>query len=104
LTNIHFFKVKIKIQKLLLFAKYNFKMEQKSKFFKKTNEEEINEEEDKETDDIIEELSKIPKFVNKPPTANFSTSGGSVKSKLKRYEPIDWNNYFPNSALINNVS
>jgi hypothetical protein len=76
-------------------------MEGRSKFFKREKEDDIDEE-DKETDDIIEELSKIPKFVSKPPQGSFTAPGGN-KLKQKRYEPIEWNKYFTNTALVDEV-
>ncbi len=77
-------------------------MEGKSKFFKREKEDDL-EDDDKETDDIIEELSRIPKFVNKPPQGSFSAPEGN-KLKHKRYEPIDWKKYFTNTALIDEVN
>ena len=76
---------------------------EKSKFYIQKHEEEREEEEDKETDDIIEELSKIPKFVSKAPLPNKSASNPISKSRLKRYEPIDWKTYFTNTALVDDV-
>lgn len=76
-------------------------MEGRSKFFKREKEDDL-EDDHKETEDVIEELSRIPKFVNKPPQVSLSAPEGN-KLKQKRYEPIDWNKYFTNTALVNEV-
>ena len=73
--------------------------------------EEDKDDNEKELDDEIKEyivlnifrLSKIPKVTYKSEFPKFEIPKSSTTKKIKKFDPIDWKDYFPNHKLIDEV-